>query len=346
MTIQKFLETTTQSLSWFSKRDAAEELSIKPPFQRNPVWSVAQKSYLIDTILNGYPIPEIYMQFSTDADGDDRYVVVDGQQRIRSCLEYINDEYELSGDDIGPWVGSLFSDLTEEQRKQIYNYVFVVRKLPEMDDEKIRAIFTRLNRNVVALNKQELRHSTYWGKFISLMGDLANDERWAEFGIFTANDVRRMLDVEFISELAIAYLHGHQNKKDKLDDWYRAYETEFERESDVRRTFNNVIGEIGSIFGENKLGRWSKKSDFYTLFHLLSSHKSELPLARDDRDRMRRRLITFGKQVDSYLADPEDSNASVSAKEYARAVERAASDVASRRARFTTLERRIFPEFA
>lgn len=179
---QKFLETTNQSISWFSKRDADDELSIQPPFQRNPVWSNAQKSYLIDTILKGYPIPEIYMQFSTDAEGNDQYILVDGQQRIRACLEFLADEYELVGEDLGNLEGLKFSDLEDGQRKKIYNYVFVVRKLPEMDEVELRSIFSRLNRNVVALNKQELRHSTYWGRFIGLMEKLSEDERWAELG--------------------------------------------------------------------------------------------------------------------------------------------------------------------
>ena len=101
MADQKFLETTNQTISWFVKRDVADELTIQPAFQRNPVWSNAQKAYLIDTILKGYPIPEIYMQFSTDATGDDEYILVDGQQRIRACLEFVEDEFELVGEDLG-----------------------------------------------------------------------------------------------------------------------------------------------------------------------------------------------------------------------------------------------------
>jgi uncharacterized protein with ParB-like and HNH nuclease domain len=341
---QKFLETTNQTVSWFSKRDADNELSIQPPFQRNPVWSNVQKSYLIDTILRGYPIPEIYMQFSTDAEGNDQYVLVDGQQRIRACLEFIADEYDLVGDELGNLQGSKFSDLGEDQRKKIFNYVFVVRKLPEMDDVELRSIFSRLNRNVVALNKQELRHSTYWGRFISLMESLSEDERWAELGVFTANDVRRMLDVEFISELAVAYLHGHQNKKDNLDTWYQAYEVEFAREADVKKVFNKVLGELTRVFGESRLGRWAKKSDFYTLFTVMAAHEDSLPLARDERATARRRLANFARQVEDYLADPENAKVGKAPREFARGVERAASDVANRRARFAALERRLFGE--
>src|SRR3954451_13806764 len=98
-----------------------------------------------------------------------------------------------------------------------------------MEDDDTRKIFARLNRNVVALNEQELRNATYWGPFITAIQSMADDDSfWAESGIFSANDHRRMLDHEYISELSIAYLHGPQNKKDRLDHYYQLYEEAFE----------------------------------------------------------------------------------------------------------------------
>ena len=45
------------------------ELELAPPFQRNPVWTLVQKAYLINTILHGLPIPELYMLDVTAEDG-------------------------------------------------------------------------------------------------------------------------------------------------------------------------------------------------------------------------------------------------------------------------------------
>ena len=120
-----------------------------------------------------------------------------------------------------------FDDLTADQKKKIYSYSFVVRQLPEMSDQELREIFSRLNRNNVVLNSQELRQATYWGQFIQTMNEISEDDIWRELGIFTANDVKRMLDVEFISELTIAAIHGVQNKKLTLDKYYEMYEGEF-----------------------------------------------------------------------------------------------------------------------
>ena len=61
MAQQNFLDVTRRSVARLKKHWDQSELDIRPPFQRNPVWSEKQKSFLVDTILRGYPIPEIYM---------------------------------------------------------------------------------------------------------------------------------------------------------------------------------------------------------------------------------------------------------------------------------------------
>ncbi len=219
---------------------------IKPPFQRNPVWSLRQQSSLIDTILLEYPIPEIYMQELTGSEGDQKHVLVDGQQRIRTVLSFVAGEFELQ-EESPSWSGLSFEDLGMQDRKKIFEYSFVVRLLPEMPDDEVRTIFQRLNRNTTTLNTQELRHATYWGPFIKLMEEISDFEFWSDAGIFSANDRRRMLDVEFISELAVAVLNGIQNKKKHLEEFYQQYETNFEDAEMVRTLFLNVLGEIGQI---------------------------------------------------------------------------------------------------
>lgn len=94
--MKNYLNTTTYNISWFKKAFDADELEMSPPFQRNPVWTERQKSYLIDSILNGYPIPELYLQEKISPDGRTKYIIVDGQQRIRSVLGFIAEEFEIA----------------------------------------------------------------------------------------------------------------------------------------------------------------------------------------------------------------------------------------------------------
>ncbi|WP_316192632.1 DUF262 domain-containing protein [Bradyrhizobium sp. SZCCHNRI1029] len=342
---KNLLSSTTHNVAWLNKRYQAEELQLRPPFQRNPVWTEKQKSYLIDSILHGYPIPELYMQEYTDAQGNDVYVVVDGQQRVRACLEFIRGGYTLSGEDSPNWADMAFDDLSEDERKRIYNYNFVVRTLPEIPEEELRSIFSRLNRHVVALNKQELRHATYWGEFIHSVEKISDNEAWAEIGVFTPNDVRRMIDIEYVSELAVGFLHGLQNKKETLDRWYEAYEREFPDRRKMEKAFNSTLIELSEVLPTINKTRWKKKSDFYTLFLLFSEHSQKFPLPEAKRRRLQKLLEKFASDVDSYLREPNPRTPR-SIRDYCEAVERAASDLARRKTRRQELAKLIEPILA
>jgi len=304
--MQRYLNTTQRTVIWFKRAFEANEIIVKAPFQRNPVWSDRQKSALIDTILLEYPIPELYMQELTDANGSQTHVVVDGQQRIRSVLSFVSGEFEL--DEESPhWSGLAFDDLSSADRKKLFEYNFVVRLLPEMPDEELRAIFQRINRNTVVLNAQELRHATYWGPFIKLMEELADLEFWSNAGLFSANDRRRMLDAEFISEISVAILNGLQNKKKNLEEFYQQYETNFEEAEHLKSLFIRVLGEIEQLLPGLAKTRWRKKSDFYSLFLHLSQHAKEFPLASESRNALSQTLLDFASEVDAVISDKHTS---------------------------------------
>jgi len=232
-----------------------------------------------------------------------------------------------------------------------------------MPDIELRRLFARLNRNNMQLNDQELRHATYWGPFISLAEEIAENSKWADLGLFTPNDVRRMLDVEYVSELLVATLHGPQNKKDKLDTWYQVYEEEFDAANDVKRAALSALDEMFSVRGVITETRWRKKSDAYTLFCVLSDQAIELPLSGDQRTRLGSLLRALDEGVRAFstfldeLAATTDGSAESGVEAppeldlpeeidafrsevfaYARAVSRAASDIGNRRTRADALK--------
>jgi len=340
--MHRFLNTTTRNVAWFKKALNAEELEVRPPFQRNPVWTDRQKSYLIDSILHEYPIPELYMQELVDHEGKEKYIIVDGQQRVRACLEFTESKFSMNGEDSPQWADMTFEELSIPEKRKIFEYNFVVRQLPEMPEEELRAIFQRLNKNVVVLNKQELRHATYWGPFLKAMEGLAELEFWGESGIFSANDFRRMLDVEYVSEITISMLHGPQNKKQSLDKWYELYEVGFDQQSEVKNTFLTVIGELTQILSNLPKTRWKKKSDFYTLFTVFASHKDTLPLSSEKREQARSLILKFGADVTEFLKDVTQTEGfSNEIIEYSKNVERSASDLANRKRRFENLDKAL-----
>jgi len=335
--MSKFLSTTNRTVVWFKKANENGELQMKPPFQRNPVWTHPQKSYLIDSILNGFPVPEIYMQEFVDEAGKERHILIDGQQRIRACLEFVEGKFEIKTDESPSWGGMRFDDLAPEDKRRVFGYTFIVRLLPDMSDEDIRGIFQRLNKNVVALNAQELRQATYWGPFIKTMQELSDYNYWSTTGIFTPLNIRRMLDIEFISEVAIALLHGHQNKKETIDHYYLAYEEEFDARDELVANFQKVIFELEQLYPDIKNTRWRKKSDFYSLFVFLASKASALPLATEKRAAARRLLDEFAEKVNAAVSGNENIELSENEKSYVRSI-RASSDAGNRKRRHEALE--------
>jgi len=151
-------------------------LIMKPPYQRNPVWQQEQKAYLIDSILRGYPVPELYLQtrVSRHRRGTTYYSrwATNASARALS-LSAIQFALDDDSDKYGNYAGLSFDELDEDAKKQIFQYKLVVRMLPELPDTEVREIFGRLNRNNIALNRQELRNATYWGEFITSMTDLS-----------------------------------------------------------------------------------------------------------------------------------------------------------------------------
>jgi hypothetical protein len=335
--MSKFLTTTNKNIIWFKKTNDNGDLQMKPPFQRNPVWTWPQKSYLIDSILNGYPVPEIYMQEFVDENGNEQHIIIDGQQRTRACLDFIEGKFSIKEEESPTWGGMRFDDLSGDDKKKIFGYTLIVRILPDMSDDDIRGIFQRLNKNVVALNSQELRQATYWGPFIQTMQEISNYKYWNTTGIFSPLNVRRMMDIEYISELAIAVLHGLQNKKETLDKYYQEYEEEFESRDDLISTFQHVIYEFEQLYPDIKTTRWKKKTDFYSLFYYFASNEKLLPLSSEKRIEVRQSLDEFSNMIDSYLSSISDIKGySEIAEDYAKSI-RASSDLGSRKRRHAAL---------
>jgi hypothetical protein len=258
-------DVSLQTIAWLRGRRADGSLLISPKFQRRPVWLERERSELISTVLLRLPFPEIYIQSVLDpATGQEQHVVVDGQQRITSILMYIDNEIPLPTNDY--WNGQYFRDLDDEQKQAFWNYKIVVRGLSETNDAEIRDLFVRLNTNNIALNDQELRNSRYKGRFKQAAERFADNPLFQEIGLFTARDIRRMLDVEFSSELLLLMVEGITNKKDLLEDAYARFETDFPEETRFEYEFSGTLALIRSLVTSANSTTIKTKSNFYSIF--------------------------------------------------------------------------------
>ena len=249
---------------------SADALDIAPKFQRRAVWTTPAKSFLIDTLMRGMPVPPLFLR--TVQSKDKKKIVrevVDGQQRISAVLDFVDNKFRLSNALDSPHAGKSFSKLPSDAQDAILTYPFICEVLQGVSDKQVLEIFARLNQYSVPLNEQELRNGTYFGYFKQLAYRLGYDyvDLWRDYGLFSDQKIARMLEVEFVSELLIAQLGGMQDKKRTISDFYEKYDQEFSNRERMAARFRKVMGviteSVGEIISETQ---FRKPLLFYSLF--------------------------------------------------------------------------------
>ena len=275
---------TTYRVSDFLSWQRAKTLVLSPSFQRRPVWKPGAKSYLVDTVVRGLPIPIIFLrdQKSDISSTEPRREVVDGQQRLRTLIAYIDQsllpDFETKRDLFtvlrvhNPGLaGKSFNDLPIEAKQQILDYQFSVHVLPlGIDDREVLQIFARMNSTGVKLNSQELRNANWNGEFKTSMYELATEQlpRWRDWKIFTEDNIARMEEVELTSEFALLTIRGVTGKSQPaIDRIYRDKEEEFLERQEIEQRFRIVMDTIEGTLGDNiKFTPFQRKTVFYSLF--------------------------------------------------------------------------------
>jgi hypothetical protein len=278
-----------------------ENLDLAPEFQRNSIWPSSAKAYLIDSILRNRPVPVILLQAKlSPRTGRFAYYVVDGQQRLRAILEFLDDRFRLPRQYDEPYRSRRFSDLDLEHQEAILSYSLVVEELEGYTDEEIRDIFVRLNRYVVRLSRQELRHARESGAFAAFVEDVGTWDFWRVHKVFSPNQIGRMRPVEFAAELAILLIEGPQDKKRAVDLYYGEYQDQFPGEKTVLRELRDYLGWIEDALPELRRSRFRKPVDLYALIgalHRLSQR--EISLSQLNSDRCGQALLNFERHLNS-----------------------------------------------
>jgi hypothetical protein len=156
--MQQAFHTRNYSIRDFEEWDKRGELLLQPKFQRRDVWTDKARSYLIDTILRGKPIPKVYMR--QDVNPKTRHVrreIVDGQQRLRTVLNFLKDGFKISKSHHPTFGGKTFSGLDPSTQGDILKYEFVVDLLQDMPDNEVYNVLARINTYSEKLKAQERR---------------------------------------------------------------------------------------------------------------------------------------------------------------------------------------------
>jgi hypothetical protein len=137
-----------------------------PPYQRRSIWNQAYKDFFVDTVLNDYPCPAIFLYEHISPEGVANYSVVDGKQRLLTLFEFASNQFPVPSDaTIARTRDKYFKDLDDDTKRGFWRYQFAVEFIPSEDETLINTIFDRINRNVAKLTRQELRHAKFGGHF-------------------------------------------------------------------------------------------------------------------------------------------------------------------------------------
>ena len=262
-------------------------LELTARFQRREVWKTPAKSFFIDTLLRGYPVPPIYVRIAQSKDHS-RTVreVIDGQQRLRALLDFVDGKYALTNAVDEAWRGATFEELSQTQQDAVKEFPFIFEVLHGVSDQKVLEIFSRLNTYSVPLNAQELRNGTYFGLFKQTAYHLAHEhiEFWRSNRIFTDARIARMLEVELTSELLILAMAGLQDKKKSINRFYADNDSAFPDQSKIVDRFRRVLDEISTTFGDT-LGdsEFRRPPLFYSLYAAMFHIKFGVPKLQADR---------------------------------------------------------------
>ena len=192
-----------------------------PRFQRSYVWTLRQASRFIESLLLGLPVPEIFL--SRDFDSD-KYVVIDGQQRLKSIQFFYDGLFSppTAPDTSTPFKltavqkefeGMTYETLGRNDRFRIDNstiHATVVKQdLPAKDNTSVYHIFDRINSSGTRLTPQEMRSAIYHGKLIDKLNVLNDDPVWRSiFGRLS----RRQKDQELILRFLAFYFDSDKYK--------------------------------------------------------------------------------------------------------------------------------------
>jgi uncharacterized protein with ParB-like and HNH nuclease domain len=186
----KNFDSRTYSINDFLEWSNNKQLELSPKFQRNSVWSDNAKSYLMDTIVSGYPIPKVFIRQKLNIQTKlSVREVVDGQQRLRTILSFVRDGFKIDRKHNSKYGGLYFSQLDSvdpEIQGIILNYEISTDLLVNMADADVLDVFGRLNSYAVILNEQEKINSNHFGPFKTLGDRLAHkyNDFWLRNQIF------------------------------------------------------------------------------------------------------------------------------------------------------------------
>ncbi|NJC40129.1 hypothetical protein GGQ87_000387 [Brevundimonas alba] len=210
------------------------DIDFEPIYQRKSnIWSVANQQYLIDSILNGFDIPKIYLaDFSYGVnelnDKGLKYAVIDGKQRLNALFDFMDGKYPLSkefefySDPSVEIAGKYWKDISlnfPEIAYKLEDFKLAIMAVVTDDEANISQLFVRLNTSK-PLTGAELRNAMP-GRVPAIIRELVNHPFLSEYLPFSTV---RSEDKNLAAKLLLIEHRGApvDTKKRQLDALVRA----------------------------------------------------------------------------------------------------------------------------
>lgn len=136
------------------------KLVIQPEYQRNYIYADGRHDVaVIDSLLKGYPLGLLYFVKVAE----DKYEVLDGQQRITSFGRYVRDKFSVKD---AEGMQQYFTGLNAADQRKIADTKLTIY-ICEGEERELKEWFRTINIVGIPLNEQELLNSIYSGPFVS-----------------------------------------------------------------------------------------------------------------------------------------------------------------------------------
>lgn len=237
-------------------------LVLQPEFQRRFVWTQPHQEEFLDTILQGFPFPEIYVSTGEVDIAKMKTVrnVIDGQQRLTTIRNYIDGKFERPLAAIKPYAA-----LSDPEKGDFLSYEVVVRDLGKIDHDTIREVFRRINLTKFKLDSIEIHNAVYDGAYISTAKAILDGTDIAIFGVFRESEFSRMADLHFVLLIMSTIENGGYFSQDaEIEPMVERYNEEFPRSDDIKKRIMETFSFIRAL-DLPRDSMWFRKSNFFTL---------------------------------------------------------------------------------
>ena len=199
------IRTRTMSLDLILKRLRKDEIDMATGFQRKAnLWNNEKQSRLIESILVKFPLPAFYF----DGSNDDKWLVVDGLQRLSSLDNYVNKQlFGLQGlEFLTQFEGIKFNQLPGYLQRRIEEFEITAYVIAAGTPKILKYnVFKRINTGGLVLTLQEIRNALNQGvpsRFVRKLSALKSFKLSTSYSI----PEDRMLDQEFVTRFLAFYL--------------------------------------------------------------------------------------------------------------------------------------------